>query len=228
MSILHVITPYYSKVRNATRGLKNRTAIIFVNVPFLFWYLHVYENNYCYFICSCDWTLIPFLKVTQKQKTSHLFSSSCLFQRTSPCPEVFQLPGFNSSSTRLKSGPILIINSRTLYITNLYLDGKALNLRFWIGNGSTPSEAGSPVPDEDGSISNLHSYFGENVYIKLQNVTLKNVSYFGVWSVSEKKVYGHVAIPRILNVSDQMGCEQISVSAVRMPRFMHQIRWCTF
>lgn len=122
-----------------------------------------------------------------------------------------QLPGFNST-TRLKSGPILLINSRTIYITNLYLDAKALDLHFWTGNGSAPSYTGSLVPDEDGSLSSLHSYFGENIYIKLQNVTFNNVEYFGVWSVAEKKSYGSVQIPRNLNVSDEIGHEQISVS----------------
>lgn len=129
----------------------------------------------------------------------------------------FQLQGFNTT-TQLKSGPILVINSRTLYITNLYLDARTLKLNFWIRNGSVPSNTGFPVPDENGSLANLHSYFGENIYIQLQNVTLKNFEFFGVWSVVEKKSYGIVKIPKNLNVTDEVGYEHVSVSNICLKR----------
>ncbi|XP_063925392.1 uncharacterized protein LOC135139188 isoform X1 [Zophobas morio] len=103
---------------------------------------------------------------------------------------------------RVTSGPIILINKKTLYIPNFRYDGGSKNVHFWVGNGE-PSSDGRMVPDEKGSLEELHVYQGQNLDISLPDgVTTDNIEYFGVWSKDEGRSLGHVPIKIVSGVPE--------------------------
>lgn len=103
---------------------------------------------------------------------------------------------------RVTSGPIILINKKTLYIPNFRYDGGSKNVHFWVGNGE-PSSDGRMVPDEKGSLEELHVYQGQNLDISLPDgVTTDNIDYFGVWSKDEGRSLGDVPIKIVRGVPE--------------------------
>lgn len=64
------------------------------------------------------------------------------------------------------------------------------------------------LPDESGSTTTLHGYWGQNIYLKLPNVTLHDVDYISVWSAKDNKDYGVIAIPHPIKVPDKTDLEE--------------------
>ncbi|KAK4872481.1 hypothetical protein RN001_014510 [Aquatica leii] len=97
----------------------------------------------------------------------------------------------------LRSGPIIAVGKKTLFVPNLYFDAEGLDAYFWVGKGSEPSPSGILVHNEKGSILPLPKYTGQSVYITLpHNVTTDSIDYFGVWSIKHKQNFGHIVIPK--------------------------------
>ncbi|XP_017783559.1 PREDICTED: uncharacterized protein LOC108567537 [Nicrophorus vespilloides] len=103
------------------------------------------------------------------------------------------LPPFSQLAHGLKSGPILILDEKTFFVTNLHYDGKGPDAHFWVGNGSSgPDQNGILVPNEHDSRDTLNSYNGEDVLIRLpEGITVKNIDYFGVWCIEYKHNFGY-------------------------------------
>ncbi|RZB40103.1 uncharacterized protein BDFB_008303, partial [Asbolus verrucosus] len=123
-----------------------------------------------------------------------------VFLHKKPSPYPPQTFGLKSEVT---SGPVVLVNKKTLFIPDLRYKGNHKNVHFWVGNGTEPTSAGLVVPDEEGSSGNLHPYQGENININLPNgVTTDNIEYFGVWSTEEKLSLGHVILKGIKDVPE--------------------------
>ncbi|XP_048505189.1 protein Skeletor, isoforms B/C isoform X2 [Athalia rosae] len=133
-----------------------------------------------------------------------------------PKPRV--LPEFSRFAHGLRSGNISILDSKTLYIPNLHYDGAGPDAYFWVGNGSDPNTLGIKVPNEVGSLDPLRGYQGEDIEIVLPgNLTVYDIEWLSVWCVQYRQNFGHVHIPKYLDVPPALGQTKITTSSTRPP-----------
>ncbi|XP_067142966.1 protein Skeletor, isoforms B/C-like isoform X2 [Centruroides vittatus] len=148
-------------------------------------------------------------------------------------PEEKNLGPLPSLAHGVKSGPVIIKNIKTIFISNLYYDGAAPDAFFLVGKGNEPHGMGTKVPDENGSLSKLKGYTGKDVLLTLPgNLTIFDIEWFGLYCIMFSENFGHVRIPRDINVPPDMqslkamsmnfdNCEEI------FPDKMH-VRWNVF
>lgn len=145
-----------------------------------------------------------------------------------PKPRV--LPEFKRLAHGLRSDNISILDAKTFYIPNLHYDGAGPDAYFWVGNGTEPNEYGKKVfnlnpvqpekntvnlqvPNELGSPKRLRGYFGEDIEIQLPgSLTVYDIDWLAVWCVQYRHNFGHVMIPKDLDVPPALGQTKISVS----------------
>lgn len=69
------------------------------------------------------------------------------------------------------------------------------------------------VPNELGSPKRLRGYFGEDIEIQLPgSLTVYDIDWLAVWCVQYRHNFGHVMIPKDLDVPPALGQTKISVS----------------
>ncbi|KAF5292864.1 hypothetical protein FQR65_LT11116 [Abscondita terminalis] len=106
----------------------------------------------------------------------------------------------------VRSGPIVAVDKKTIFVPNLYYDGKGSQAQFWAGKGSEPSASGFILFDEKGSRNHLSNYEGRNIYLTLpHNTTTDNINYFAIWSVKEDHPYGYTLIPKNVEIPEING-----------------------
>nr|XP_008197570.1 PREDICTED: protein Skeletor, isoforms B/C isoform X2 [Tribolium castaneum] len=128
-----------------------------------------------------------------------------------PKPRV--LPEFKRLAHGLRSDNISILDAKTFYIPNLHYDGAGPDAYFWVGNGSEPSPFGIKVPNEMGSLDPLRGYQGEDIEIQLPgSITVYDIDWLAVWCVQYRHNFGHVIIPKDLDVPPALGQTKISTS----------------
>ncbi|XP_012542491.1 protein Skeletor, isoforms B/C [Monomorium pharaonis] len=126
-------------------------------------------------------------------------------------PKLQVLPEFSRLAHGLRSGNISILDSKTIYIPNLHYDGGGPDAYFWVGNGTEPSRFGIKVPNEMGRIVPLRAYQGEDIEIVLPgNLTVYDISWLSVWCVEYRHNFGHVLIPKDLDVPPALGQTKIT------------------
>lgn len=126
-----------------------------------------------------------------------------------PKPRV--LPEFKRLAHGLRSDNISILDAKTFYIPNLHYDGAGPDAYFWVGNGTEPNEYGKKVPNELGSPKRLRGYFGEDIEIQLPgSLTVYDIDWLAVWCVQYRHNFGHVMIPKDLDVPPALGQTKIS------------------
>ncbi|CAH1976470.1 unnamed protein product [Acanthoscelides obtectus] len=126
-----------------------------------------------------------------------------------PKPRV--LPEFKRLAHGLRSDNISILDAKTFYIPNLHYDGNGPDAYFWVGNGSEPTSFGIKVPNEMGSLDPLRSYQGEDIEIQLPgSLTVYDIDWMSVWCVQYRLNFGHVMIPKDLDVPPALGQTKIS------------------
>ncbi|XP_070165249.1 protein Skeletor, isoforms B/C [Polyergus mexicanus] len=134
-------------------------------------------------------------------------------------PKLQVLPEFSRLAHGLRSGNISILDSKTIYIPNLHYDGGGPDAYFWVGNGSEPSHFGIKVPNEMGSLAPLRGYQGEDIEIVLPgNLTVYDIDWLAVWCVEYRHNFGHVLIPRGLDVPPALGQTKITTSSTPTPK----------
>lgn len=112
----------------------------------------------------------------------------------------YQTTGFNTEY--VSSGPILIIDKKTIFIPALNYKAESNDTYFWTGRG-VPSANGTLVPDENNSTDSLREYQGQNIYLQLpHNLTTDLIDYIAVWSIEEKTDLAHIIL--FENVSDSI------------------------
>ncbi|KAG7169644.1 Skeletor-like 1 [Homarus americanus] len=101
----------------------------------------------------------------------------------------------------VSSDRIVVVDAQTFLIPNFSYDGTAPDGHFWVGKGSTPGPSGQVVPDENGSEEPLKLYSGKTIVITLPgDLTVFDIDFLGVWCRAFLADFGHVRIPRNLNV----------------------------
>ncbi|KAL1491384.1 hypothetical protein ABEB36_011989 [Hypothenemus hampei] len=126
-----------------------------------------------------------------------------------PKPRV--LPEFKRLAHGLRSDNISILDAKTFYIPNLHYDGGGPDAYFWVGNGTEPSPFGFKVPNELGSFEPLRGYLGEDIEIQLPGaLTVYDIDWLAVWCVQFRHNFGHVLIPKDLDVPPALGQTKIS------------------
>ncbi|XP_041762003.1 protein Skeletor, isoforms B/C isoform X2 [Anopheles merus] len=128
-----------------------------------------------------------------------------------PKPRV--LPEFKRLAHGLRSSNISILDAKTFYIPNLHYDGAGPDAYFWVGNGSEPNIMGTKVPNELGSLDPLRGYQGEDIEIQLPgNLTVYDIDWLAVWCVEYRHNFGHVYIPKDLDVPPALGQTKIATT----------------
>ncbi|XP_044743413.1 protein Skeletor, isoforms B/C [Chrysoperla carnea] len=126
-----------------------------------------------------------------------------------PKPRV--LPEFKRLAHGLRSGNISILDAKTFYIPNLHYDGAGPDAYFWVGNGSEPSQFGIKVANEMGSLEPLRGYQGEDIEIQLPgNLTVYDIDWLAMWCVKYRHNFGHIIIPKDLDVPPALGQTKIT------------------
>lgn len=98
------------------------------------------------------------------------------------------------------SDRIVVVDAQTFLIPNFSYDGAAPDAYFWVGKGS-PTPSGKIVPDENGSEEPLKRYSSKTIVITLPgDLTVFDIDYLGVWCRAFTANFGHVRIPKNLNV----------------------------
>ncbi|KAG5897115.1 hypothetical protein JTB14_014102 [Gonioctena quinquepunctata] len=129
-----------------------------------------------------------------------------------PKPRV--LPEFKRLAHGLRSDNISILDAKTFYIPNLHYDGAGPDAYFWVGNGSEPTSFGIKVPNEMGSLDPLRGYQGEDIEIQLPGLlTVYDIDWLAVWCVQYRHNFGHVHLPKDLDVPPALGQTKISTSS---------------
>ncbi|RZF32736.1 hypothetical protein LSTR_LSTR005929 [Laodelphax striatellus] len=129
-------------------------------------------------------------------------------------PRARVLPEFRRLAHGLRSGNISVLDAKTFYIPNLHYDGAGPDAYFWVGNGTEPSPLGIKVPNEIGSLDPLRGYQGEDIEIQLPgNLTVYDIDWLAVWCVQYRHNFGHVNIPKDLDVPPALGQTKITVSS---------------
>ncbi|XP_055587341.1 protein Skeletor, isoforms B/C isoform X2 [Uranotaenia lowii] len=133
-----------------------------------------------------------------------------------PKPRV--LPEFKRLAHGLRSSNISILDAKTFYIPNLHYDGAGPDAYFWVGNGSEPNIMGIKVPNEIGSLEPLRGYQGEDIEIQLPgNLTMYDIDWLAVWCVEYRHNFGHVYIPKDLDIPPALGQTKIATTTSTMP-----------
>jgi len=71
------------------------------------------------------------------------------------------------------------------------------------------------VPNESGSLEPLRGYQGEDIEIQLPgSLTVYDIDWLAVWCVEYRHNFGHVYIPRDLDVPPALGQTKITVSVM--------------
>ncbi|XP_048001488.1 protein Skeletor, isoforms B/C [Leguminivora glycinivorella] len=126
-----------------------------------------------------------------------------------PRPRV--LPELKRLAHGLRSGNISVLDAKTFYIPNLHYDGAGPDAYFWVGNGSEPNPFGTKVPSESGSLNPLRGYQGEDIEIQLPGkLTAYDIDWLAVWCVEYRHNFGHVYIPKDLDVPPALGQTKIT------------------
>ncbi|XP_026669797.1 protein Skeletor, isoforms B/C isoform X2 [Ceratina calcarata] len=143
-------------------------------------------------------------------------------------PKTRTLPEFSRLAHGLRSGNITILDEKTIYIPNLHYDGAGPDAYFWVGNGSEPDPFGIKVPNEKKTLSPLRGYQGEDIEIILPgNLTVYDIDWLSVWCVLHKHNFGHVMIPKDLDVPPALGQTQITTSSTPSPPLSkHELTNC--
>ncbi|XP_071445168.1 protein Skeletor, isoforms B/C [Hetaerina americana] len=99
------------------------------------------------------------------------------------------------------SGPIQVLDAKTLLLPEFSYDGGGKSTYFWVGVGPQPSSKGYKVPDEYGYLDPIRPYLRESVKLELPGeLTIFDIDWFSVFDVDTKENYGSVIVPDGLNV----------------------------
>ncbi|XP_023215764.1 protein Skeletor, isoforms B/C-like, partial [Centruroides sculpturatus] len=115
-------------------------------------------------------------------------------------PEEVTLSSLVSRAHGVKSGKIILKDSKTIIIHQLYYDGVAPDAYFLVGKDK-PNPSGFKVPDENGRQGKIKGYQGKTVTLRLpNNLTWFDLDWFALYCISYRENFGEVSIPKHLNI----------------------------
>ncbi|KAG9509971.1 Protein Skeletor, isoforms B/C [Fragariocoptes setiger] len=115
---------------------------------------------------------------------------------------------------KTKADSVMIEDAKTIRLRNLHYDGAAPDAFFLVGTGSQPNAQGIKVPDENGSLNKLHGYNGQDIVLRLPtNLTVMDIDWFALYCITYEENFGHVRIPRQMNIPADTKTLMTSVSS---------------
>ncbi|XP_065214016.1 putative uncharacterized protein DDB_G0282133 isoform X2 [Planococcus citri] len=115
----------------------------------------------------------------------------------------------------VSSDNVLVVDAQTLLIPSFSYDGEAPDAKFWVGSGNKPSPQGVKVPDENGKEEPLRKYVKKTIVLTLPgDLTVFEIGHFGVWCEAFTVDFGHLLIPKNLNVPPSL--KMLGVSPQKM------------
>ncbi|KAL1138299.1 hypothetical protein AAG570_009987 [Ranatra chinensis] len=116
-------------------------------------------------------------------------------------PSTQVIAQLSKKSHGVSSGPIQILDAKTIVIPDFSYNGAGVETYFWVGIGSQPSSKGSKVPDEYGYLEPLRTYLKETITLELPGeLTIFDVNWFSIFDLKTKQNFGSVLIPDSPNV----------------------------
>lgn len=150
-------------------------------------------------------------------------------------PEGFEPPSprriseLSRRGAGVRSGTVVILDSKTIRIPDFNFDGAHPDTYFWVGYGPQPNSAGHKIPDERGYMEPLQKYEDKTIDLTLPGkTTVFDVDWLSVWNAAKGENYGSVIIPHgqdipptqltyIKHESRLSNCEQLHTTL--------QLRW---
>ncbi|XP_067139649.1 protein Skeletor, isoforms B/C-like [Centruroides vittatus] len=153
-------------------------------------------------------------------------------------PEGFEPPSpqrlseFSRLGHNVSSDPVMIIDSKTIFIPYFNYDGKNENVYFWVGGGPQPNSFGRKIPNEKGYLNPLGSYKNENITLELPgNLTVSQISWLSLWDEEKGENLGSIIIPDELNIPPSLITELKFESQLPNCEQLHrnlQLNWDVF
>ncbi|XP_037501293.1 LOW QUALITY PROTEIN: protein Skeletor, isoforms B/C-like [Rhipicephalus sanguineus] len=117
-------------------------------------------------------------------------------------PEGFEPPSprriseFSRRGAGVRSGTVVIVDSKTIEIPDFYFSGNVSDTYFWVGLGPQPNSAGQKIPDEKGYLEPLGRYEEKTIQLTLPGkMTVFDIDWLSVWNAESNENYGSVIVP---------------------------------
>ncbi|KAG7297570.1 hypothetical protein JYU34_019613 [Plutella xylostella] len=149
-------------------------------------------------------------------------------------PDDFEAPtertlGPMTGSPAVSSGPVKVLDARTILIPSFRYDGSGGEVYFWAGEGAQPSARGTKVPDEYGYVEPLSPYNGTDVRLTLAgSTTVRDISWLSVWDALAATSLASVLVSDGLNVPPQLASVLPHTSSLPNCKQLHrgyQVSW---
>ncbi|XP_054710992.1 protein Skeletor, isoforms B/C-like [Uloborus diversus] len=116
-----------------------------------------------------------------------------------PSPQ--RISELSRNSHGVQSDGVVVQDSKTITILNLFYNGNETDVYFWVGVGPQPTSFGSKIPDERGYLNTLASYSGKDVELLLPGkMTVDDIDWLSIYNVKTQENYGSTVIPDKLNI----------------------------
>ncbi|CAL4081060.1 unnamed protein product, partial [Meganyctiphanes norvegica] len=122
-------------------------------------------------------------------------------------PEGFEAPQretlnkISSKSGEIKSGPVIIVDSKTIVISEFTYGGSGEEVYFWVGVGPQPHSQGQKIPDEYGYMTPLGQYKKKSITLQIPgDKDVFTIDWLAVYDIKNEKVLGSMIIPNELNI----------------------------
>ncbi|GFU22530.1 hypothetical protein NPIL_175341 [Nephila pilipes] len=116
-----------------------------------------------------------------------------------PSPQMISEMSRNSHG--VKSDGVMVMDSKTITILNLFYDGNDTDVFFSVGIGPQPTPHGTKIPDERGYLNALTPYTGKDVTVILPGkMTVDEIDWLSIYNFRTSENYGSTVIPDGLNI----------------------------
>ncbi|KAK8778661.1 hypothetical protein V5799_019997 [Amblyomma americanum] len=116
-------------------------------------------------------------------------------------PDDFELPaaqdlGFLSGIHGVRADPVVLLDSRTVHLTNFQYDGAGPDAHFVVGRGEINGANGLTITDENGSFEKLRRYPGKNVTLRLrEGGSWVQYEWLSVYCLKASQDFAHIRLP---------------------------------
>lgn len=171
------ILPDENGRRQPLRGYNHENLLLKLDKPIRnYHYLAVYCRRYS---ANFGWVRIP-----------HDFEP--------PSPQDL---GFLSGAHGVAADPVLLLDARTVQLTNFHYDGAAPDAHFLVGRGDVSGTNGVIIANEKGSFDKLGRYSGENVTLSLRHgASWDQYEWLSVYCIKASQDFAHIRLPDKLTV----------------------------
>lgn len=113
--------------------------------------------------------------------------------------------GFLSGAHSVRADSVVLVDSRTIFLSNFKYDGAAPDAHFLVGKGEITGSNGVIVADEKGSLDKLAGYFGQNLTLRLrEGSSWDQYDWFSVYCLKAAQDFAHIRLPTMLSVPVHM------------------------